>query len=137
MRGNIGREFRAMSNTMRLRKSRPIFPLIYTYNIITTFSASFNDSNVSLTTVFHSKICVQNSNHEEHLLLQLHAIMSLSDSETPYGGGTEYKPFRHISRDRKIRFVFSFAFFFSCSVFFFRSPIVSQRNVGLELETWL
>ncbi|KAG5042068.1 hypothetical protein AAZX31_03G021500 [Glycine max] len=26
--------------------------------------------------------------------------MSLSDSETPYGGGTEYKPFRHISRDR-------------------------------------
>jgi hypothetical protein len=57
------------------------------------------------------------SNLHSHLQLQQLAAttMSLSDSETSYGsgGGSEYKPFRHISRDSEIPFLPLFASLFS------------------------
>jgi len=56
------------------------------------------------------------------------STMSFSDSETS-SGASEYKPFRQISRDRKILFLSHFSFPFR---FLFRSPF----NVfGLGLET--
>jgi hypothetical protein len=67
--------------------------------------------------------------HSQLQLQQLAATtMSLSDSETSYGsgsGGSEYKPFRHISRDSEIPFL---PLHIS---FFIRSSVVSRATIHI------
>jgi hypothetical protein len=84
-------------------------------HFITTFSqphSFFLPSQPFSLSIFHSQISIHTFNCNNQLAA---TTMSLSDSETSYGsgGGSEYKPFRHISRDSEIPFLPLFASLFS------------------------